>query len=80
MLLVSAVELLEGVCAFAIITSIDNERRLNPITENKNINIAHVFLPLINSFSIAYLLYAFHEQYTIQTFYSEIFTVFLLLS
>jgi hypothetical protein len=54
-LLVPAVEL-EGVCAFAIITSTDNESRLNPITENKNINIAHVLLPLINSFSIAYLL------------------------
>jgi len=60
-LLVPAVEL-EGVCAFAIITSTDNESRLNPITENKNINTAHVLLSLINSFSIAYLLYAFHEQ------------------
>jgi hypothetical protein len=35
----------EDVCAFAIVASTDNESRLSPITENKNINVAllHLF-------------------------------------
>jgi hypothetical protein len=36
-LLVPDVEL-EDVCAFAIVADIDNESRLSPITENKNID------------------------------------------
>jgi hypothetical protein len=38
LLLIPDVEL-EGVCAFAIVTSIDNESRLSAIIENKNIEI-----------------------------------------
>jgi hypothetical protein len=49
-LLVPSVEL-EDVCAFAIVADIDNENRLSPITENKNINIV-LLLSLFSGFFI----------------------------
>ena len=60
-LLVADVEL-EGVCAFAIVINTDNESRLSTISENTNVNIALLPLPVISAFFIAYLLYAFSGQ------------------
>jgi hypothetical protein len=56
-LLVVGLELEGGACAFAIVTSTDNESMLSTITENK----IHLAL-LVSGFLIAHLLYAFREQ------------------